>query len=179
MSFEKVDNNHILDYHINPKVLRQRIKDIKSKFGVKLQGIDDYYVNMKMNPNITMYRTSYDNRLRGIHNIQSELFEENNKINKERADIDKRLKQYIDAIEKEKKIEKIYKEKIAAMTKAVSGSAGLRKNMTDSYKLQYASNFFMVLGIIITSIIIYIIFVKEIISGEVSIQPLSIVNAPL
>ena len=70
----------------------------------------------------------------------------------------------------------MYQEKIRAMETSMTGSAGLRKNMTDSYKLQYSSNFFMILGIIMASIMIYIIFAKKIISGELSIQPKSIME---
>jgi hypothetical protein len=176
MSSEKVPHTHIMDYHPKPKVLRQQVEDIKSKFGVKLGGIDLYYTNMKMNPNISSYQTTYDNRLRGIHGIQSDLFEESNQINKERNDIGRRLEQYVEAIQEEKEIEKMYQEKIHAMETSMTGSAGLRKNMTDSYKLQYSSNFFMILGIIIASIMIYIIFAKKIISGEVSIQPKNIME---
>ena len=65
----------------------------------------------------------------------------------------------------------MYQEKIDAMRNSATGSAGLRKHLTDSYKLQYASNFFMILGIIMASIILYIVFAKKIITGEVSIQP--------
>jgi hypothetical protein len=179
MSSEKVPHTHIMDYHPKPKTLRQKIEDIKSKFGVKLQDIELSYTNMKMNPNIGVYKTTYDNRLRGIHGVQSELFEENNQINKERNDLGKRVEQYVEAIQEEKQIEKMYKEKIYAMENSMTGSAGLRKNMTDSYKLQYSSNFFILLGIIMASIMIYIVFAKKIISGEVSIQPTNIIGSPL
>ena len=39
-----------------------------------------------------------------------------------------------------------------------SGAAGARKVLTDTYKLQYASNFFMVLGIIISMVMLYRVF---------------------
>ena len=93
--------------------------------------------------------------------------------------LEKRIEQYVEAIQEEKQIEKMYKEKIYAMENSMTGSAGLRKNMTDSYKLQYSSNFFILLGIIMASIMIYIVFAKKIISGEVSIQPTNIIGSPL
>lgn len=179
MSSEKVEHTHIIDYHIHPAVLRQRLKDIVDKFSHKLSNIENYYINMKMNPNIGSYRREYDTRLRRIHRTQSDLFEEHHKINKERNDIAARLQQYVDAIQEEKKTEEMYKKKIEYINQVGTGSAGLRKNMTDTYKLQYASNFFMILGIILSSIIIYIVFAKKIISGEVSIQPKTIVGTPV
>jgi|SaaInlV_200m_DNA_5_1039737.scaffolds.fasta_scaffold27873_1 hypothetical protein len=171
MSSEKVDHTHILDYHTSPASLRQRVKDIQSTFSPKTAHIVNDYVNMKLNPTVGVYQTTYDNRLRGIHGVQSNLFETNTDINNDRSEIGKRLEQYVEAINDEKEIEKEYKQKIDALAKAGSGSAGLRKNMTDSYKLQYASNFFMGLGILMASIMLYVIFAKKIISGEVSIQP--------
>ena len=140
-------------------------------FSPKTAHIVNDYVNMKLNPTVGVYQTTYDNRLRGIHGVQSNLFETNTDINNDRSEIGKRLEQYVEAINDEKEIEKEYKQKIDALAKAGSGSAGLRKNMTDSYKLQYASNFFMGLGILMASLMLYIIFAKKIISGEVSIQP--------
>lgn len=171
MTSQTVPHTHIMDYHPKPKSLKQRVNDIYSKFSRKLYQIEFDYVNTKMNPNISMFQTLYDKKLRGVHGIQSDLFEENKHITKEQTDLGKRHEQYVQVIQEEKEIEKMYQEKIDAMRNSSTGSAGLRKNLTDSYKLQYASNFFMILGIIMASIILYIVFAKKIITGEVSIQP--------
>lgn len=171
MSSQTVPHTHIMDYHPKPKSLKQRVDDIYSKFSRKLYQIELDYVNTKMNPNISMFQTLYDKKLRGVHGIQSDLFEESKHIDKEQTNLGKRHEQYVQVIQEEKEIEKMYQEKIDAMRNSATGSAGLRKNLTDSYKLQYASNFFMILGIIMASIILYIVFAKKIITGEVSIQP--------
>lgn len=171
MSSESVEHTHIIEYHPKPESLRQKVKDIQSKFSRKLYQIENDYVNAKMNPYVSSYENTYDRRLRGVHGIQTELFEENTEITKNQNEIGKRLEQYVQVINNEKVIEEDYKKKIEAVERLGTGSAGLRKNMTDSYKLQYASNFFLILGLIMGSIMIYIVFAKKIISGEVSIQP--------
>ena len=70
MSSEKVPHTHIMDYHPKPKSLKQRVDDIYSKFSRKLYQIELDYVNTKMNPNISMFQTLYDKKLRGVHGVQ-------------------------------------------------------------------------------------------------------------
>ena len=171
MSSTTIAHTNIIDQHPTPAALRQKVQDIKSKFSPKIADIENHYVNSKMNPTISMYQTMYDTRLHGIHGVQSSLFETSTEIGTDRDEIGKRLEQYVDAINDEKVIEEQYTKKIDALASTGTGSAGLRKNMTDNYKLQYASNFFMGMGLIMGAIMIYIVFAKKIISGEVSIQP--------
>jgi uncharacterized protein YllA (UPF0747 family) len=62
-------------------------------------------------------------------------------------------------------------KKIHALENSNSGAAGIRKNMTDTYKLQYASNFFLFIGLLLGIYLLYIVFGKDIVSGSVSIAP--------
>lgn len=155
----------------NPDVYRQQIKDVKSTFSVKLSPIVDAYMNTKLNPNITEYQTTYDTVLDNVHSVQSKIFEIKNEI-KQQLDMDEDKNQiYIDAINEQKIIEQETKEKLRAIDNANSGSGGLRKNMTDTYKLQYASNFFLIIGIVIVSFAIYFVFAKDIINNKISLLP--------
>ena len=128
MTSQTVPHTHIMDYHPKPKSLKQRVDDIYSKFSRKLYQIELDYVNTKMNPNISMFQTLYDKKLRGVHGIQSDLFEENKHITKEQTDLGKRHEQYVQVIQEEKEIEKRYQEKLDAKRNSSTGSAGLRKN---------------------------------------------------
>jgi len=103
MSSEKVDHTHILDYHTSPASLRQRVKDIQSTFSPKTAHIVNDYVNMKLNPTVGVYQTTYDNRLRGIHGVQSNLFETNTDINNDRSEIGKRLNNMLRQLTTKKK----------------------------------------------------------------------------
>lgn len=155
-----------------PYVYRQKRTDIQSTFNVKLSPIVDAYMNTKLNPNITEYQTRYESVLDNIHGVQSKLFELKNDITNELGTISDRNQKYVDAIDEQELIEYELKEKLRAIDAANSGSGGLRKNMTDSYKLQYASNFFLIIGIIMTCTVIYFVFAKDIINNKVSILPI-------
>lgn len=159
-----------------PAVYKQKIADIKSTFSVKLNPIVNAYMNTKLNPDVTEYQTSYDTALSGIHDVQSRLFELKNEITNELDIITDKNKQYVQAIDIQKNIETNINNNIKSLNDVKSGSAGLRKNMTDTYKLQYASNFFMIIGLIITAFVIYYVFGKDIISGKVSISPIPLQN---
>jgi len=159
-----------------PDVYKQKIADIKSTFSVKLNPIVNAYMNTKLNPDVTEYQTSYDTALSGIHDVQSRLFELKNEITNELDIITDKNKQYVQAIDIQKNIETNINNNIKSLNDVKSGSAGLRKNMTDTYKLQYASNFFMIIGLIITAFVIYYVFGKDIISGKVSISPIPLQN---
>lgn len=160
----------------SPDVYKQKIADVKSTFSVKLDPVVNAYMNTKLNPNITEYQTTYDTVLNGIHETQSKMFELKNEISTALEVVTAKNEEYVRTIEQEKRVETNINNKINSLNNVRSGSAGLRKNMTDTYKLQYASNFFMIIGLIITTIVIYFVFGKDIISGQVSISPIPIQN---
>ena len=133
-----------------------KVKELDGQFKTKIASLSAAYVNTKLFPDNTEYQNVYTRNLSAINTIKSNMFELQNevegstetyrdknnilsvKINKERTREDGIVRDFEQAEE--------------------SGAAGARKVLTDMYKLQYASNFFMVLGIVIALIIMFKMF---------------------
>lgn len=142
----------------NPDEYRFKINDLGGQFSVKMDGIVDAYINTKLNPTNTEYRTIYDGKMTSINAIQSSLFEIENKVSTASENARTEIQTITTEIEENKARETSLKGRVNGLAEIDSGAAGARKVMTDLYKLQYASNFFLLIGIILGAIVIFKMF---------------------
>jgi hypothetical protein len=133
-----------------------KLEALSSSFKLQTSKISDAYVNHKLFPTNTEYENVYNRMLAGVNNAKSSMFELQNEVEVMSAEYRERVDVLSSDIQSDRTRENnIVKEFEQAED---SGAAGARKVLTDTYKLQYASNFFMSLGIIMAILILYWIF---------------------
>jgi len=141
---------HEASYYTN------KLNELVASFNLLTKNLSDAYVNHKLFPTNTEYENVYNRMLSGVNRAKSNIFELQNEVEVMSADYRER----IDALSTEIQTERTREDEIVKDFEQAedSGAAGARKVLTDTYKLQYASNFFMVLGIIMAILILYWVF---------------------
>lgn len=133
-----------------------KLDALSASFKLLTAKLSDAYVNHKLFPTNTEYENVYNRMLGGVNKAKSDMFELQNEIENMSADYREKIEVISTEIQEDRTREtNLVKDFEQAED---SGAAGARKVLTDTYKLQYASNFFMVLGIIIAIIILYWVF---------------------
>lgn len=133
-----------------------KLNSLVASFKLQTAKLSSAYVNHKLFPTNTEYENVYTRMLAGVNKAKSDMFELQNEIEVMSADYREKLEVLSTEIQSDRTRESdIVKDFEQAED---SGAAGARKVLTDTYKLQYASNFFMVLGIIMAITILYWIF---------------------
>ena len=145
---------------------RQKAYDIEQTFVVVLSNIVSAYIAHKLNPIWGPYEVRYNRELQKVHKTQADIFSLSNDVDSAIAAIDEEIDKYIREINEQKKIEEKLNGYLKGLEEDNPGAAGLRKGMTDTYKIQYASNFFLILGILFGAYILIYIFGKGIMNGE-------------
>jgi hypothetical protein len=94
--------------------------------------------------------------LAGVNNAKSDMFELQNEVEVMSGE----YREKVALLSSEVKSDRIKEDDIVKEFEQAedSGAAGARKGLTDTYKLQYASNLFMFLGIILAMIVLYKVF---------------------
>ena len=133
-----------------------KLKELVAGFNLLTTKLSDAYVNHKLFPTNTEYENVYNRMLAGVNSAKSSMFELQNEIELMSAD----YREKIDVLSTEIQTERTREDDIVNDFEQAedSGAAGARKVLTDTYKLQYASNFFMCLGIIMAILILYWVF---------------------
>jgi hypothetical protein len=129
------------------------------QFSTTINTLSSAYVNKTLFPDNTEYQNVYNKKIKQVKKLETDLFvlqnELENAVDNDR-NIGDKIKKNIDKAEnKENELTNVFN--IAEE----SGAAGAQKVLTDTYKLQYASNFFMVLGIIISVFTLFMLFKPE------------------
>ena len=133
-----------------------KLNGLLASFKTQTAKLSNAYVNHKLFPTNTEYENVYNRMLSGVNRAKSDMFELQNEVESMSATYRERLEVLSGEIKTDRtKESNIVKEFEQAED---SGAAGARKVLTDTYKLQYASNFFMVLGIIISMVVLYRVF---------------------
>lgn len=145
---------------------RQKKYDIEQTFNVVLRDIVNTYIAYKLNPLWSPYQDRYNRELQKVHQTQANIFGLSNDVDSAIAAIDEEINKYIQEINEQKKLEEKLQGYLKGLEEDNPGAAGLRKGMTDTYKIQYASNFFLLLGILLGAYILIYIFGKSIMNGE-------------
>jgi hypothetical protein len=155
-----------------------KLKELVSKFELQTSKLSDAYVNHKLFPTNTEYENVYNTILNGVRQAKSDMFELQNEI-------ESRNREYREEIEILSSNIKEDRERETRLVKDFenaddSGAAGARKVLTDRYKLQYASNFFMVIGICIALFVLYKVFTPNAtLSDNVIMNNIPTINNPL
>jgi hypothetical protein len=137
-------------------IYSDRLREVVSSFEIFISKLSDAYVNHKLFPTNTEYENVYNRLLSNITIAKSNMFELQNEIEVKTADYREKVAILSSNIKEDRHHEdNLVKDFEQAED---SGAAGARKILTDTYKLQYASNFFMVLGICIGLVILYKVF---------------------
>lgn len=133
-----------------------KLNELVAGFNLLTKKLSDAYVNHKLFPTNTEYENVYNRILSGVHGAKSSMFELQNEVEVMSAD----YREKIDALSTDIQIDRTREDEIVKDFEQAedSGAAGARKVLTDRYKLQYASNFFMILGIIMAICILYWVF---------------------
>jgi hypothetical protein len=145
---------------------RQKVYNVEQTFGRVLFAITNAYIAHKLNPIWGPYETRYNRALQEIHKTRADIYEIENEVDNATSKIDETINTYIKNINEQKEIETRLTNLIKGLEQDDPGAAGLRKGMTDTYKIQYVSNFFLVLGILLGIYILFYIFGKGLMSGE-------------
>lgn len=133
-----------------------KLKALTASFKLQTSKLADAYVNHKLFPTNTEYENVYKRMLAGVNKAKSDMFELQNEVESMSAEYHER----VDALSTEIQSDRTRENDIVKDFEQAedSGAAGARKVLTDTYKLQYASNFFMGLGIIMAILILFWIF---------------------
>ena len=121
--------------------------ELSAQFNTQIARLSDAYVNTKLFPDNTEYQNVYTRTLSGINLTKSKMFELQNEVEVSAKDYRKKNDILSSDIEEVRTQEDGVVRDFEQAEE--SGAAGARKVLTDTYKLQYASNFFMMLGIVI------------------------------
>jgi len=141
---------HEASYYTN------KLKELAASFKVQTAKLSAAYVNHKLFPTNTEYENVYTRMLAGVNKAKADAFELQNEVEVMSSEYRERVALLSSEIQTDRTRESdIVKEFEQAED---SGAAGARKGLTDTYKLQYASNFFMFLGIILALVILYKVF---------------------
>jgi hypothetical protein len=146
-----------------PKFYTQKLDDIRSSFKVVLSEL--------VNLNSTSTQPIIDTANANADLIQDHLFQLENEVSVAYNGATDISNTYTEDIKSSMTLESVLNKKIQALENSNSGAAGMRKNMTDTYKLQYASNFFLFFGLLLGIYLLFIVFAKDIVNGSVSIAP--------
>ena len=133
-----------------------KLNALVAKFKLLTAKLSDAYVNHKLFPTNTEYENVYNRMLNGVQKAKSDMFELQNEVEVMSTE----YREKIDVLSEEIQTERTREDDLVKDFEQAedSGAAGARKVLTDTYKLQYASNFFMILGIIMAMCILYWVF---------------------
>lgn len=133
-----------------------KLNDLVAKFNLQTKKLSNAYVNHKLFPSNTEYENVYNRMLSGVNTAKSNMFELQNEVEVMSTE----YREQIEGISREIQSDRTREDDLVKGFEQAedSGAAGARKGLTDTYKLQYASNFFMVLGIIMAFLILYWVF---------------------
>jgi len=148
---------HNLQY-IPPKVIYDAITNLGRQEPALLNNIWWPYINWKMNPRISKYERTFQSKKQALQWHTMMLFWIRNFIQHFTDIVTDELNEIKKKIEVEKAKERKYKNEMKQIDKINSGAAGAAKVWTDSYKLEYAGNLFIVLGILAGLYAISIVF---------------------
>lgn len=133
-----------------------KLARLVASFKVQTSKLADAYVNHKLFPTNTEYENVYTRMLAGVNKAKADMFELQNEVEVMSGEYRERVDILSGEIQSDRTRESdIVKDFEQAED---SGAAGARKVLTDTYKLQYASNFFMFLGIILAMAVLYKVF---------------------
>jgi len=133
-----------------------KLKNLAASFKVQTSKLSDAYVNHKLFPTNTEYENVYTRMLAGVNKAKADAFELQNEVEV----MSDEYREKVALLSSEVKLDRIKEDDIVKEFEQAedSGAAGARKGLTDTYKLQYASNFFMFLGIILAMVVLYKVF---------------------
>ncbi len=133
-----------------------KLTSLAASFKVQTAKLASAYVNHKLFPTNTEYEYVYTRMIAGVNKAKADMFELQNEVEVMSAEYRERIDILSGEIQSDRTRESdIVKDFEQAED---SGAAGARKVLTDTYKLQYASNFFMFLGIILAIAVLYKVF---------------------
>ena len=133
-----------------------RVTELSGQFSTKIGTLASTYVNHKLFPTNTEYQNVHTRNLSAVNKIKSDLFELQNEVDGATEVVRDSNNALSDNIKAERTLED---DVIHDFERAEDGgSAGARKVLTDMYKLQYASNFFMVVGVLLVMFAMSFIF---------------------
>ena len=148
---------HNLQY-LPPKVIYQAIRNMQNQEPRLLRNVFWPYINWKMNPQISRYQREWNNKYNSLQWHTMMLFWIRNFIQHFTDIVTDELNEIKKKIDIEKAKERKYKNEMKLIDRVNSGAAGAAKVWTDSYKLEYAGNLFIVLGILAGLYAISIVF---------------------
>ena len=164
------DTVHEASYYTN------KLNGLVASFKVQTSKLSNAYVNHKLFPTNTEYENVYMRMIAGVNKVKSDMFELQNEVEVMSGE----FREKIAIFSSEIKAERIREDDIVKDFEQAedSGAAGARKVLTDTYKLQYASNFFMFLGIILALVILYKVFSHGSISPDAPALDAPALDAP-
>jgi hypothetical protein len=133
-----------------------KLKGLSASFKVQTSKLSDAYVNHKLFPTNTEYENVYTRMLAGVNKAKADMFELQNEVEVMSSE----YREKNDILSTEIQSDRTRESDIVKDFEQAedSGAAGARKVLTDTYKLQYASNFFMFLGIILAMVVLFKVF---------------------
>ena len=133
-----------------------KLATLAASFKVQTSKLSDAYVSHKLFPTNTEYENVYTRMLAGVNKAKSDMFELQNEVEVMSGE----YREKVALLSSKVKLDRIKEDDIVKEFEQAedSGAAGAHKGLTDTYKLQYASNFFMFLGIILAMVVLFKVF---------------------
>tara|TARA_Y100000816_G_scaffold69053_1_gene46196 strand:- start:17686 stop:18192 length:507 start_codon:yes stop_codon:yes gene_type:complete len=140
------------------EVFTKKLNAITPSFKPSLRGVEDAYINHKLNPGNNEYYNILQSKKNNISSIYGKLFELDNEVSTEVKEVGKELEKYTKLIEDQRKLETQLKDSMEPLNEIMSGAAGARKVTSDTYKLQYVGNIYALLGILVGGYMVFRVF---------------------
>ncbi len=142
-----------------PSDFDNNLKILQEKLPPMLDDFQKYYVFYKKNPEYTEYEQSFQNIKTNLQGVFTELFKNNNMLEKNISNLNSDLDLIAKKIEEEKKKNQILQRTFDNI-ESTDGSSDERLNdYQDIYNFNYMRNFALLSGIFLSSYVISKVFI--------------------
>lgn len=141
---------------VNP--FDEKIETIKSQFFSALDDFKKYYVYFNKNPEVNEFQNYYADSKGHLQTLSSDLFVTTNNISKKIEMLDEQMKTTSTKLEEEKKLNIELVKLMKNLINTKNGSEVLIDNSKEEYNNQYYYNVELIIGVLITSGLLYYLF---------------------
>jgi len=156
----EIEMNEIKQNLPYPFPMASNLNSLNEQFYSVLDDFKKYYILHHSAPQSNEYAQLFASVKGNIQSINSQLFTQANNIESATQQANQILNQLNTDIQESKIINISLKQKLNLVESSKHGASEMSENYKIMYNLQYFSNFTMLLGIIISSVVTYNIFKK-------------------
>lgn len=132
-----------------PTVLNEKLKTLNEKLPAILSDFKKYYVFFNKNPEYPEYQNHFENIKGNLTEMYSSLFMLSNEVDSSTQEINKKLNDLNELIQKEKNINSELKSKVSVIENKSNASIELISDYKLMYNSEYLRNWALFLSILI------------------------------